>query len=188
MQQAWDGNKGKSSLRTLKSVTVPAGLTLFAKSNFNQTQISDCRHFLYPSPCSQMPSHHLSSTDRGRVFTSFFLIRLLVSSHPIGPQKSHSEVKLENESCQVAMKLVSFLHLPSRWSVSPAFTVRPPIRAVPVHAPASLKEDPVACSHQENHVRAVKRVDLNPLIRGEKRHGIVPEAGQACVKGGLGKR
>lgn len=114
MQQAWDGNKGKSSLRTLKSVTVTAGLTLFAKSNFNQTQISDCKHFLYPSPCSQMPSHHLSSTDRGRVFTSFFLIRLLVSSHPIGPQKSHSEVKLENKFCQIAMKPVSFLHLTSR--------------------------------------------------------------------------
>lgn len=37
-------------------------------------------------------------------------------------------------------------------------------------------------------MRAIKWVDLDPLIRGEKRHGIVPEAGQACLRGGLGKR
>ena len=153
VQQAWDGNKGKSPLRMLKSVTVIVGLIVFAKSKFNQTQISKCKHFLYLLPYSQMPSHHLSSTDRGHVFTSFFLIRL-ISSHPISPQKSHLEVKLEKKSCQLTMKPISFLHL--TYIVCLLF-----FHGLPSHlgtsSPSSNisqnKEDPLTCFHQENHVK-----------------------------------
>lgn len=35
--------------------------------------------------------------------------------------------------------------------------------------------------------KAIKWVDLDLLIRGEKRHDIVPKAGQWCVRDGLGK-
>lgn len=126
MQQAWDGNKGKSSLRALKSVTVTVGLTLFAESNFNQTQISECKHFLYLLPYSQMPSHRLSSTDRGCVFTSFFLIRLLVSSHPISPQKSHSG-EARKEILPDSHEASLFSTSDFAWSVSSAFMVCPPI-------------------------------------------------------------
>ena len=116
VQQAWDGNKGKSPLRMLKSVTVIVGLTLFAKSKFNQTQISKCKHFLYLLPYSQMPSHHLSSTDRTCVHILFPYKACLLSPH------KPTEVSLGGEARE---EILPVNHEASPFSTSDTHSLSP---------------------------------------------------------------